>query len=275
MRLLLNIFVALIIGSLAQCPSGFTKLVNAPNLDAVLSYIQQAESATSLKAYYFSDIDETLVLPACPFIYGLPRTDDFVSKIVNCSTDENNLISAQMESLYYGAPIFTVEPNTLSVINSIRNEHTVLPLTSRTQSDVNTPTLLNSMAKIGFRFSNPIYLGLLNGSNAIVANDSRMGGVIFGNAGESANKGDIIAAYLKNINPQLTNFLAILVDNSLSKCTAALNAMKTKYPNICFLSIHYTFAYDYGGQIDDMKQFLSDIKAKVNITNSQRCVYAP
>ena len=68
--------------------------------------------AGSRPKYVFFDVDECLVMPATPFIDGLPGTDALVRKLVLCGETVHAALRRKMIEAYYSAPLTLVDAGT-------------------------------------------------------------------------------------------------------------------------------------------------------------------
>eukprot|EP00298_Acanthocystis_sp_HF-20_P000194 c10247_g1_i1.p1 GENE.c10247_g1_i1~~c10247_g1_i1.p1 ORF type:complete len:261 (+),score=92.57 c10247_g1_i1:88-870(+) len=194
--------------------------------------------------YIFFDIDETLVMPITPFIYGLPKSDAFVSALDSCEMKFIRELSHKMEDAYYLAPLQLVDPELPTFINQLRNSgKKVFALTSRHLSD-EEPTqtqnlkLLQNLNDFGIQFSH-----IQNHVNNTSYSNTTIG-TIFWAGSESANKGDVIKAIAGNQQ-------AILIDNTLKKITTAIATEET-----CINGIHFLGAYFREEPISKMRSWV-------------------
>ena len=70
--------------------------------------IDDLQSIDKKNCLTFIDIDQTMVIPKTPFIWGLPKTDAFVSNLYKqkkYNNDEIKYILQQMESQYYASEL--------------------------------------------------------------------------------------------------------------------------------------------------------------------------
>jgi len=249
----------------AAIPSRRVEVFPAPRADALDAQLGlfQRSLGSHVDAVFF-DIDETLVMPAAPFIYGLPRTDMFVKAFTQTCTGQTwQRISDELGRLYYSSPHFLVSPTLPSMLAKMQAAGVhVVALTSRSAAENGTSDLLGDLQRLGLSLSSAWFEGPLKPDGAVARNTS-VGAVIFGN---SQNKGDIIASYVEHA-PGKNASSTVLVDNTHSKCKAAAEALL----NATFIhrSIHYTEAYNLDGQHDDMDFWMRTVKTGLSIPEAE------
>lgn len=176
--------------------------------------------------HIFFDIDETIVMPDTPFIYGMPKSDAFLSALGPCERRVMSDLAQRMEAAYYAAPLTLVDAGLPSLISELQNAgKQVLALTSRGMGDAydwHTELVVDFLAAVGIRLS-----ALPPGAHD-VGNDTPAGGILFA---DGKDKGAII----ERVVP--LDGLKILVDNTRSKLTKALANV-----HLCLQGIHFTAA---------------------------------
>eukprot|EP00438_Fugacium_kawagutii_P022128 Skav230287 [mRNA] locus=scaffold2934:13073:13834:- [translate_table: standard] len=176
----------------------------------------------------FLDLDETIVMPDTPFIFGMPGSDRFVANLDPCLKAAMPQLLARMEASYYAAPLQLVDPALPEIIAKINDEMRVLLLTSRhtgvaADYEAHNFRVIDFLAAARVEFSR-LAVG--------VGNDTAIGGIIFAQ-GEKINKGKIIKDMLKN-----RTLKAALVDNTLGKLKDAVAV-----PDLCLVGIHLTASH--------------------------------
>lgn len=177
----------------------------------------------------FLDLDETIVMPDTPFIFGMPGSDGFVANLDPCLKAAMSQLIARMEASYYAAPLQLVDTAFPQIIAKINDEMRVLLLTSRhtgaaADYEEHNFQVIDFLAAAGVQLSR-LAIGM-------VGNDTAIGGIIFAQ-GEKTNKGKIIKDALKN-----PTFKAALVDNTLGKLKDAVAV-----PDLCLVGIHLTASH--------------------------------
>merc|ERR1712216_66713 len=176
-------------------------------------------------AYVFFDIDETIVMPHTPFIYGMPESDAFLDALGPCERRLLPELGPRMEAAYFGAPETLVDEDLPQLISDLqRSEKHVWALTARTSAADNhmwhNDIVIDYLLKTGVLFSP------LPPSVAHLGNDTQVGGIFFSGG---VDKGALIA--------QIVQHPAILIDNTRGKLTKALAS------NGCLYGIHFTAAH--------------------------------
>ena len=85
--------------------------ISTEQLERILMH-QLYAPAGSRPKYVFFDVDECLVMPATPFIDGLPGTDALVRKLVLCGETVHAALRRKMIEAYYSAPLTLVDAGT-------------------------------------------------------------------------------------------------------------------------------------------------------------------
>lgn len=242
-------------------------VVSARTQDALSAHLAQWDKlhAASPIEVVFLDIDETLVIPATPFNYDLPRTLDFVRQFrKTCPDDKWRGIASKMEELYYDSPHMLVDPRWPQFMQGLAPH--VVALTARPADDPSLGALVDTLQRFGIQFSTPWHIGTLPNTGAVTidaeAAGGKVGGIILANSGD---KGRIILEYgdYSPVAP-ISNFA--LVDNLLQNCLDAAQA-GTQASNLTgYLSIHYTAAYDLDGAADDMEFLVAKWKGELGIS---------
>lgn len=246
--------------------AGSANIFTAPNLDAVGAHISLWEEGGEVDAVFF-DIDETIVIPAAPFIDGLPRSDAFVQQLKkNCAESAFQRIDREMERLYYESPHILVETASVEFLKGLEVSKHVVALTARDYVSKYSRALLDDLSRLGIGFSDPWAVGGLQGTSATVVNATskggKVGGMIFAGG---ANKGEVISEYIK-LHQWNKAKRAVLVDNSLGNCKNAALAVPVW---LGFLCLHYTPAYRLGGEFDDLVYWTSTIQGSLGIRESE------
>jgi hypothetical protein len=85
--------------------------ISTEQLERILMH-QLYAPAGSRPKYVFFDVDECLVMPATPFIDGLPGSDALVRKLVLCGETVHAALRRKMIEAYYSAPLTLVDAGT-------------------------------------------------------------------------------------------------------------------------------------------------------------------
>ena len=174
----------------------------------------------------FFDLDETLLMPETPFIYGMPESDAFLARLEPCEQAALQDLRPRMEAAYYASPLRLVDPGLPRLIASLRADgKAVHGLTSRATGPVE------------YEWHNFVALDFLSAANIRFSdfprgagNNTSIGGLKFV-GGENQNKGSFIASLARE-----SSGAAVLVDNTLSKIEHAAQAA-------CLQGVHFTAAH--------------------------------
>jgi len=199
--------------------------------------------------YIFFDVDETLVMPDTPFIYGLPGSDAFLKKLQTAECPSYNNLTKRMEEAYYNARETLVDPDMPALIAGLRSQDKqVFALTSRSlNSSVSwhNDVVLRALDRYGVSFSE-----LSPRTTSPAVRRSTIGGVIFAGS-EEADK----AVHMAALVPE--GAVVALVDNSLEKVERAL-----ENGDACLHGIHFTPAYDRERSDADRHAWLCGLKSE-------------
>jgi len=86
-------------------------------LERILMAQLEVGDTSSRPRYVFFDLDECIVMPATPFIDGLPGTDALMSKLSLCGDVVLSALRREMEEEYYRAPMMLVDAGLPSLIS--------------------------------------------------------------------------------------------------------------------------------------------------------------
>ena len=203
-----------------QIASSCRKLINTTAAEQLPKLLRENQVTD-----VFLDLDETLLMPDTPFIFGLPGTDSFIAHLDPCLRAAMPELAARMEASYCAAALQLVDSSFPEIIAEMRKTMRVMALTSRRAGEVQNLQVIDFLAAAGVQLS-----GLPSGAG----NDTAIGGIIFAQ-GEEVNKGSIIKDVLRNPGSEMSK--AALVDNTLGKLEVALEV------DLCLLAIHFTAAY--------------------------------
>jgi len=200
-------------------------IISAPDLAKLEETLSMFEQTTVI----FFDVDETLVLPrTAPFIYGTPSTDEFVNKWIkgetanSCFSVMKKQLLGLMEKEYNDTPMELVDAGLPALLRKLKAKgHDLYAITSRPANYVNNRKLLSQL-----RILFPSWP--FNNVQQLTTGEVR-GEVIFTDYGD---KGAVMREIVSSDGS------AVLVDNSISKCWAALNAG--------FDAVHFTEANNHG-----------------------------
>lgn len=178
----------------------------------------------------YLDLDETIVLPDTPFIFGMPGTNGFIAHLDPCLSAAAATLTTRMEETYYEAPMQLVDPRLPQIIAEVKHQMRVFALTSRHTGaasvwEAHNFQMIEFLAAAGIQF-----FVLPRG---VAGNETAVGGIIFAQ-GEKVNKGSIIKDMLRSPGQK-----AALVDNTLSKLESAMAV-----PDLCLVGNHFTAAHD-------------------------------
>ncbi|CAE7706057.1 unnamed protein product [Symbiodinium sp. CCMP2592] len=184
--------------------------------------------------YAFFDIDETILMPRTPFIYGMPKTDAFLKSLGHCEREALVWIGPQMEEAYYAAPLQLVVQGLPSVVRSLRQHgwH-VYAATSRSTGDV--PWDWHNDVVIEFLQAAGVEFSPLEDKFAHLGNATSIGGIFFV-GGEHKDKGDLISQIVPH------GVSAVLIDNTRRKLERALASTAT---DVCLQGLHFVAAHHH------------------------------
>ena len=193
---------------------------------------QQLESSDGPRFVFF-DLDECVVMPATPFIDGLPGTDALVSRL-SFLYGEHVLspLRRRMVEAYYSAPVILVDAGLPALISHLRARSVrVYGLTSRGASEEqfeyawHNAHVVNALVEAQVVFSQlPPDLTGVHGDNTAA------GGILYA-GGEQVDKAVIMHSITRG-KP------ATLIDNSARKLRKA-----TSLGRACVHGIHFTAAW--------------------------------
>lgn len=201
-----------------QIVSSCRKLINATAAEQLPKVLRENQVTD-----VFLDLDETLLMPDTPFIFGLPGTDSFIEQLDPCLRAAMPELAARMEASYNAAALQLVDSTFPEIIAEMRRNMRVVALTSRRAGEVQNTAIIDFLAAAGVQLSKG------------AGNNTAIGGIIFAQ-GQEVNKGSIIKDALRNPVSEISK--AALVDNTLGKLEAALEVS-----DLCLLAIHFTAAY--------------------------------
>ena len=187
----------------------------------------------------FLDLDETLVMPDTPFIFGMPGSDRFIEELDPCLMAALPKLAARMEASYYAASLQLVDFAFPRIIAEMKRDVRVVALTSR-HTGANADYEAHNFQVIDFLAAAGVQLSLTGAGN-----DTAIGSVVFAQ-GEKVNKGHIIKDLLRNPGSK-----AALVDNTLGKLEAALAVS-----DLCLVGVHLTAAFDLEQSDMSRKQWI-------------------
>lgn len=175
----------------------------------------------------FFDIDETLLMPETPFIYGMPSSDSFLNRLGQCERSMLDDLSERMEEQYYTAPIGLVDPGIPSLISGLQKAgKRVFALTSRCPDDPKYER--HNHVEVEVLRRSQIHFSPLGQDVQKFGNDTDVGGIFYAC---SSDKSQLISKVVSKGTP------VALVDNTLNKLTTALDNLR-----VCLHGVHYTGA---------------------------------
>lgn len=203
--------------------------------------------------HVFIDIDETLVLPKTPFIYGLPKSDAYMSHLsLTCDEETVGKLAGVMEDTYYDSPIQLVDEDFPGFIHNLqimmdKDVVKVFGLTSRGNNEpidkARNLKLIDALQQHGIQFSR------LESSFPFASN-TEVGGILWAD-GEYSNKGrimiEVLNADLGGSGPKT----AFLIDNTRRKLEAAI-----KTPELCLQGVHFTKSYSLEVPFSEKKDWV-------------------
>ena len=209
----------------------------ASSIDALAEVLHQHLSFTDAESrpqYIFFDIDECLVMPATPFIDGLPGSDALNRKLdALCGDDIRRVLRQRMVEAYYRAPLKLVDPGLPALISDVQARGVrIHGLTSRgSQRDQweyawHNTQVIDALARHGVRFSTLDVEHV--GSHGF---NTPAGGILYCGGDPAADKAAVMQ-HVTGGDP------ATLVDNSASKLCKA-----TALGRACVHGVHFTAAW--------------------------------
>lgn len=200
-------------------------IAEAPKIDALRNLLNQDAAM-----HVFFDLDETLVMPNTPFIYGMHGSDAFTNEMSSCEKEAMNQLGPRMEAAYYSAPLQLVDPGLPALIASLRKGgRSVWALTSRTLGDKYE---WHTQKVVEFLVAEGVFFAQLPSNMQDTGNDTQAGGMLFA-GGESKDKGAIIARIMP------AGVASVLVDNTQHKLVTAVANQQ-----VCLQGIHFSAADD-------------------------------
>ena len=182
--------------------------------------------------YAFFDLDETIIIPDTPFIYGMPGPDVFLEALSPCEKSAMSWLGSRMEAAYYAAPLKLVSKLLPSVIRDLQVQgwH-VYALTSRGTGNV--PYDWHARLVVDFLAAADVKFSPLQRHVAHLGNETVAGGMLFV-GGELNNKADLIVQVVP------TGASAVLIDNTRRKLEQAL--LSTDPSAACLIGVHFVGA---------------------------------
>ena len=190
-----------------------------------------SDSPASRPRFVFFDLDECLVMPATPFIDGLPGSDALVRRLTLCSERVLAALREKMEEAYYSAPITLVDDGLPALIDDLRARGVLVHgLTSRGRSQTEFSHAWHNHCVVAALESHDVRFSPLAPEQCGEQGDNtKAGGILY--AGEQFDKAVIMQ--------QVTNGApSTLVDNSQNKLFKA-----TSLGSACVHGVHFTAAW--------------------------------
>ena len=168
-------------------------------------------SPASRPRFMFFDLDECLVMPATPFIDGLPGSDALVRRLALCSEQVLAALRQKMVEAYYAAPLTLVDDGLPELIEDLRDRGVIVHgLTSRGMSQTEFAHAWHNRQVVAALESHSIRFSPLAKDNCGEHGDNtKAGGILY--AGGQLDKAVIMH--------QVTHGApSTLVDNSPNLC---------------------------------------------------------
>ena len=208
--------------------NGIVEAASSLQLRRILLQQLSDPDTSARPRYIFFDLDECLVMPAVPFIDGLPGSDALVRRLL-LPEDMLETLRQRMREAYYRAPITLVDAGLPTLIADLRARGVrVHGLTSR---EAGPPTfawhnrlVVEALRQHHVHFSSlPPQLGL--GNDAL---NTAAGGILYSGG---ANKGVLMQRVTRGLP-------STLIDNSERKLWKA-----TSLGRACVHGVHFTAAW--------------------------------
>ena len=241
-----------------QSCSTCNRIVEASSTAELATILRQQLDATepsARPAYLFFDLDECMLMPATPFIDGLPGSDALTRKLVLCGDRVLTALRREMTEAYYEAPLKLVDDGFPYLISYLRARHVVVyGLTSRGTKQGpftwHNEQISSALASHCVRFSElpAEHLGV-HGAN------TKAGGVLYA-GGSGSHK----AALMQRITRGAPS---TLVDNSAGKLVKA-----TSVSRACIHGIHFTAAWSREASDSERRQWITNLRLRVDDNDS-------
>jgi len=234
--------------------------LNLKNIPDPTNYIRKLEKLSEIpiipNSIVFFDLDETIIIPKTHFIYGIPRSDNFTSKLKYIYSDSMyKNITKQMENIYYSSKVELVENElTLSFLDQLKqNNCTIIGLTSRSYNEPHTQDLMQNLERLNISFTKTF-------QPFSYINVEFTNGIIFSS---SLNKGKVMIEFLKRAEYTPSNI--VFVDDTLSKCQDVFSILK--YLFFPFTVYNYVASFErvtYEGMLFQFAELMTNFVPKMN-----------
>lgn len=205
--------------------------ISTEQLERILMH-QLYAPAGSRPKYVFFDVDECLVMPATPFIDGLPGSDALVRKLVLCGETVHAALRRKMIEAYYSAPLTLVDAGLPRLIADLRGRGvSVHGLTSRGSSSSHFPFAWhNAQVVEALERHRVCFSPLADEFCGEHGDNTKAGGILYA-GGEQMNKAVLMQKVTRGAP-------STLVDNSETKLFKA-----TSLGRACVHGVHFTRAW--------------------------------
>jgi hypothetical protein len=242
-----------------------------PKVD-VATKASELPSLLSDATIVFFDVDETLVMPRTPFIYGLPNADEILAGLRSHTFMKErcySTIGKKMEEEYFHAPLELVSPELKSVIQTLKSSGAqVFGLTSRSEVDEyswHNKVVQNFLQRHGIEFSQSGDLRSVNG--IFYAGDEIVTKKSDNMATKGSGKAMVIDRVMNSLSDKGTKCSkVVLVDNTLEKLTSAMSHSQSSLSGV-----HFREAWSKEPSKDEMQKLSCKMLLELGACNLCTC----
>ena len=217
------------------CSNSVVEAASSAALTSVLQAQLDDPNASLRPRFVFFDLDECLVMPATPFIDGLPGSDALCRRLALCGEEVHNALRRRMEVAYYDAPLSLVDAGLPGVIADLQARGvSIYGLTSRGRRQEQWSYAWHNSRVVGLLAQHTIRFSTLADEHlGPHGENTEAGGILYAGAVHPAYNNKVVLMQAVTRGAPST-----LVDNSASKLCKA-----TELRRACVHGVHFTAAW--------------------------------